>query len=256
MLDNDREAAVELLLRVCEHTDDRVLCNHNVDVLLSHLMSDNHERLQPLIVRMVRSTSDDLASHGAEWVAAVWSQSGRMKDELDKCLAGRAALRRGVGTILAAETGNNRGIAEVVRVLAELFHDTDPDVRNLAASVFRYPATYSRPDAPRLVEEFVESPALGNNHDDLLYGLNELTAPLRPFAKAIAHLADDIVAGNDERQSDRPRRWWEAGQAASVLLRLYEQSENDRSTRLRCLDVWDRLLRHRFDDDVLRRLDH
>ena len=42
---------------------------------------------------------------------------------------------------------------------------------------------------------------------------------------------------------------------AKLLLRLYDQSENDRPLRLRCLNAWDRLLSERVGFDILRHID-
>jgi hypothetical protein len=39
------------------------------------------------------------------------------------------------------------------------------------------------------------------------------------------------------------------------MLRLYEQSEHDRTLRRRCLDAWDGLLREGIEYDVLRTVD-
>ena len=54
---------------------------------------------------------------------------------------------------------------------------------------------------------------------------------------------------------DRTRRPLDAGTLAKVLLRLYEQSEDDRPLRRRCLDAWDRLLAERIGLDVPKHLD-
>jgi len=50
-----------------------------------------------------------------------------------------------------------------------------------------------------------------------------------------------------------------AGDIATILLRLYQQSEaaSDRDLRRRCLDQWDALLKARvgMDQDVLTKID-
>jgi hypothetical protein len=255
MLNGDRNKALDVFLRACDHPDDRVLKNHNTDRFLSYMLLEQLEHLRPLVARMVNSSVDEIASQGAEWAAAVWSHSGKLRDLVDRCAAGSEAQRKGVAEMLSREIGNLRTGKDAVALLASFFEDPDEEVRKHAAVVFRYPKAFGRDDAVWLVDRFVASQAFRKNVENFVLGLFELTIPLRPFARAIASLVNRMVTATGDQDGTQEDYWWHAGQLAPVLLRLYEQSEGDDSTRRLCLDAWDLLLQNRLGYDVLKHID-
>jgi hypothetical protein len=148
---------------------------------------------------------------------------------------------------------HGRGGNRAVDLLIAFFDDPDEKVRNIAANAFRYAQFFNCAYAVFIAEAFVHSKALANNLNDFLYGIHDETISLRPFATALKQIAISVVSPTDDSRQ-RSRHATDTGLLAGLLLRLYEQSQDDKSSRTICLDAWDQLLQH-IGFGVLEKID-
>ena len=205
---------------------------------------------------MVASRVGKVAKAGAAWAALAWAYRGLLDDIVSDCAHGTPWKRTGVAEAISNAVARGYDRPELLEQLRSLFDDPEKEVRDMASRVFRVAALYDQPAAVPMAEAFLQSRALDDNVDDLLYGLEELTVPLKPYSSVICGLADRFAGPLAAEARDiRTRRPIDAGILAKVLLRLYEQSEHDRGLRRKCLDAWDGLLRQGIGHDVLQNVD-
>jgi hypothetical protein len=256
MINLDRQEAVTLVLRACSHADDEVLRSSYLNHALRFLIVKHAERLEALVDRMIVSRLQEVARSGAGWVGVVWAHSGQWDEKARSCLAGEVTLRAGLAGALATAVAKGCENGQACEILASLLCDVDKDVRDSASGYFRSDKALNQPCAVRLSEAFVASPAMDDNVQSLLLGLEQHTGSLKPFALAILAVSDRLCGPLvSDARDPRTSRPMDAEKLAKVLLRLYEQSEGDPSGRRRCLDAWDRLMFERIGFDVLRHMD-
>jgi len=252
----DKIDAVRVFLTACSHQDDAVLTSPHVANFFQYAILRYSESFGPLIRRMLGSPNREVARAGAAWVSVIWAHTAASRDEFDCCIRGHADFRRGVAEALAFAVASGCDNQEAASQLATLFNDPDENVRAQAARYFRCNDAFAQQVTPRLAESFVASPAMDDNIDDLLFGLEHQNGDLRPFVPPLLTAVDRFagpLAG--EARDIRTARPLHADMLAKVLLRLYDQSENDRPLRVRCLGAWDRLLSERVGFDILRHID-
>jgi hypothetical protein len=256
LLNINRTVAVDAFRRGCSHEDDEVLLAYDLNHFLRYTILDYADRLMPLIERMVASQIGEVAKSGARWAVVAWVHRGLMEDVAIGCAEGSRWQRMGVAEALSAAVAKGYDHAMVLDRLRSLFDDPDKGVRDMASRVFRNEGFFDQTSALSLAEAFLRSRALDDNVDDLLYGLEGLTKPLRPYAVVICSLADRFAGPLAAEARDfRTRRPLDVGLLAKVMLRLYEQSDDNRALRCRCLDAWDDLLREGIGTDVLSNID-
>ena len=190
LLNIDRDAAVATFLAACSHEDDRVLLSRHIPHFFRYTILDYAGQIRPLVERMIKSPLAEVAKAGAFWVGAAWGHRGVWTDLLEACLAGESTLREGTAKVLAQCVASGRSRDDAAARLAHLFNDPEKAVRDEAASVFRLDGMLGRPGAPSLVGAFVESAALEDNADDLLWGLEQHAGRLKPFAPALSAVVD------------------------------------------------------------------
>ena len=179
-----------------------------------------------------------------------------MSDLVGACLKGTRWQRMGVAEAISNSVGRGHDRPEVLDCLRLLFDAPEKDVRDIASQVFWVPEVFDQPSAVSLTESFLRSHAVDDNVDALLRGLERLGGRLKSYAPVICGLADRFAGPLAAEVRDyRTHRPIDAGLLAKVLLRLYEQSEHDRTLRGRCLDAWDSLLREGIGYDVLQQVD-
>jgi hypothetical protein len=252
----DRATSIMTFLAACSHQTDEVLRSRYVNTFLGYTILTHAEDLRPLIERMTLSRVDEVAKSGAGWVGVVWAHRGIWDDRLAACLSGAARLREGVAAALALAVADECINKNAVNTLGALFDDPDPGVRAAAARFFRGEEAFDTGDAPSLVQRFAASAALDENMSDLLSGLDDHPGELKDYADAIftiaTRLSGPLAAQARDHQTQRPM---DAALLAKVLLRLYEQAENHRELRQRCLDSWDSLISQRIGIDTLDHID-
>jgi hypothetical protein len=178
------------------------------------------------------------------------------EDRLARCLSGSARVREGVASALAHAVADECANPNAIAKLSTFFEDPEKNVRAAAASFFRSDGAFEAAATPSLAQQFATSAALDDNMDDLLTGLEHYAGELKPYAGAVFAMADRLVGPlAAEARDHQTRRPFDADLLAKVLLRLYEQAEQDRELRQRCLDAWDSLISQRIGLDALRHID-
>ena len=117
--------------------------------------------------------------------------------------------------------------------------------------VFRNERILDHITGAQLADALVGSPALDSNIDNLLWALDHFEGSMRPFAGAIEVIVTHFVSRSD----GEAHRSWDGGTLAKLLLRLYEQAEDDPELRRRCLSAWDSLLEDGLWFEVLKHID-
>jgi hypothetical protein len=257
LINVDKDRAVATFLNSCGHPEDEVLLGSEAERFLGYMLVGHLGALGPVVERMVASSVGEVGARGAAWATGVWLHTGSMREMVLACASRSADHRRGVADMLARELASGRGGHDAERLLVTLLNDPDEAVRKEAASVFIAGGggVFSRVGAVGLCGAFVSSVAFGHESHTLLMGLARLSSPITAFATVVATIVDMFAARAAEGRDSRTRGPLNVSKLAEVLLKLYEQSENDRGVRVTCLDAWDRLLRERLGYDVLTRLD-
>jgi hypothetical protein len=139
--------------------------------------------------------------------------------------------RAGAAEVLAENVGDS------TQLLAMLFDDPDPEVREQAARGMRSITEVPSVDVEQLIEQFTRSAAFAAHLDDLIDALADLSSRLPGGTLKACELAVDI-AGRDLGDL-RTARAAVSRDLITVVLRLYRQG--DGQVRAQCLDLIDRL---------------
>jgi hypothetical protein len=250
---SDRRRGAETFALACSHPDYHVLESHHIDEFLSYALLENSDLLLPIINRMLSCPDSKIVERGANWVGEAWLHKGQWPELFDQVISGSSSQRLGVLAAIVRAVLDDRGGERALALLTRAFDDAEQEVRDKAASIFRHGKFFNHALAVRITEVFINSKALDNNIDDFIYGLHDETISLRPFASALALIAKELTTPVDD-QMRALRRTTNTSMLAGLLLRLYEQSENDPQCRRLCLDAWDKLLQEN-SWGVLEKLD-
>lgn len=244
VLNCDAERAMPLLVRACEHADDIALETMDLGHFIACARFDHLETLRPILRRMCKSTVDGVAELGAGWVVGIALDQGRMDDERESCLAGTVAQRRGAAKTAVGWFPHDDVTDGCVRLLKRLFHDPSGEVRQVAAR-FLYEWKGLTPAEVECLADYVDSPAFDDQPEMLFEVLQKHTGALLPLINPILtachKLADKAASVGAEAA---PRFGWQFKIIPPILLRAYEQAEEQRQGAARdaCLDAWDALL--------------
>jgi hypothetical protein len=256
---HDLNLALSLMVRAYEGTGDAILSIQHGPYLIIHLWRREAE-LTPVFERALASSDARTVE-----VAAYWTTVGNTLENLYTTLASQAA-----GGPTAARVGVVRALVDIAHHhdehragcldrLAGFLEDEDDKVLDAADRIFRRDGFLDTEGAPAFAERFARSAAFGRDPNSLLHQLSEFEGSLLPYADAIeasvAHLSGPLAIATQS-----VHRLGMAGRdIATILLRLYQQSEgaDDAALKSRCLDQWDALLRGRVGtgQDVLRKID-
>lgn len=250
LLNVDRGRAVRHFVAVHDHLSDAVLDGHSFDQFLSYTIIDYLSELKPIVDRELRSADPEIVENGAQWLVCIWINTGKHSEQIGDCLAGTLSHRLGVAKNLTHHLRLGRGDQSAVDVLARLFNDEHEKVRREAALVFWHDKFFEHPLARDCIRAFAYSKAIAEHTDAVFHGLHDTTVALTGFAEEIGLIVDRIVAtGKGDGQVPFVHH------LPDVLLRLYEQSESSRETRVRCLDIWDGALENDLAHGVLAKID-
>ncbi|MGH3873108.1 MAG: hypothetical protein ACRDSR_16645 [Pseudonocardiaceae bacterium] len=188
------------------------------------------ERFAPHLCRALDRTDSVAERAGSIWAVAFIHDS--LGDSVPTDLAGLStAARRGVAAAFA--TDPTVAPAQLIR----LFDDEDPTVRTAAAYAVRALNDADVATAEMLVASFTASAAYEAHFDQLFLALGDSTR-LLPEASITACERAVEIAGH-QLGDIRTHHAATSNNIVAVVLRLYRQG--DKSMRVRCLDVIDRL---------------
>jgi hypothetical protein len=255
----DRNRAVELFVRCCEHGDDRVLAGQHANRFLRYTWHSYSAELAPVFERMVGSSYGKVAEQGAFWVTVGHIGPNLYGDLASACLRGDTARRKGAANAAAASFREPDWRQTALPMVVAFFDDEERDVVAQVVGLLREEAILASQEGPILAEAFVRSSALALNGGDLFHGMSEFGGSLVPYAPTIQEAVARLTGEFETATHDPSTRVWGAVRLLPpLLLRLYEQAEGTALKLVRdsCLDVWDRFLRGRLDlEGVLGQLD-
>ncbi len=260
LLNVDRDMAVRLFLKSCDHPDDRVLAGTHINRFLMYTWNRHPSDLAPLLERMVESDNEEAAKMGAFWATAGQIGEGFYGELAVRCLDGSEAHRQGAAKAMAQLLRRPESKQAALSGLLDLLHNSDEAAENEAADLLRQEEILESPDGPVLAGAYIRSSAMEDDPRDLFYGLGNFTGSLVPYAsvlqEAVQRLGGNLAPATRDFSSKLSGA---ARLLPEILLRLYEQAEGQDliSVRNACLDAWDSLLRHQVGSnwDVLRRID-
>lgn len=246
------EAGLDLFVRCAESGDERIPCTHVAQHAINFLRARHLPRLAPLFARMRLSALSSVALAGSAHSTAAWFETGELWEEVDACLHGTAAQRRGVAEVAAHWVRYPEHRASCFRVLKALLDDADEGVRSAISSVFQSQGALEWSECATFALRYVRSPAFRESPMWLLHSLEQHTGSLLPIADVVLEVCG--VFSTELGEASRDFSTTLAADARSVprvLLRLLEESDklDVPSERLsvmgRCLDALDGLLEAR-----------
>lgn len=272
----DKADGMELLGRIIDTKDDRVLGGHYLSQLIRfgrwkdrepdwtlgharglarllrhwHLFKWRQRSILPtLITRMSRSNIENVAQKGSHWATAERFQFGLLKGIWKGIERGSVARRKAAAeTLRHLVTDDAADRDAVLARLCRLFNDADETLRAEAANVFRQKEILEDEVGPRLSRAFVRSKAFVENSEDLIWPLSHESVDLIKYKEVVFASADRFATDLAAHTRDFRRGTTMAGrEQSSLLLRLYDAAtkSNDKALASQCLDRWDALLENR-----------
>ncbi|MCP4006349.1 MAG: hypothetical protein GY725_19390 [bacterium] len=244
------EQAMNWFFKACDITTNypAMLACRDVRRFVNRARWDHFERMQPMLLRMIGSETEEVAQAGAEHVTHCSLTQGLAEDLLRSCLEGTPAQRRGIAEVAADWLSESRFHAPCKRLLKLLAEDTDEKVLGLVSQCFyRCNLSLFEPQDDFMVA-FARSQAFKRD-PSLLHSLEMYEGPLTPFADCILQAGRTFA--EHLAPASRDGRTGIAGDThylAPLMLRLYEQSSRDpeyEAIHQECLDVWDQLIENR-----------
>ena len=220
-------------------SEDSLLATPHVDYFLRNLLRNNYAELEPIIVRMIRSSDTGVQQTGARLASFAVLQNGSNGVALvEEALNGDTGSRLGVAQVAAANCANPECRAWCRESLVVLFDDAAAEVRSEAASCFRYMVVEDLDESAALITSFCDSKAYEDDSGSLLRELEKARGRL----PGEACLACEKFLDRFSREATDIRTQHFAGAyaLAKLVFRTYQQHQDDEWTS-RTLDLIDRL---------------
>ena len=223
-----------------DFSEERLLGTHHVHEFMCENIRREYDRMEGLIVRMLRCAHPDVIRLGARLgcIAAFFDDNARkLAEEIQR---GHNHQRLGCADVAAVNVGDPEYREWCEGALRAHFVDGDVGVREVAASCFRHIPEDSLATYGDLIEAFCESPAYQNN----AFALLEALRGARVALPGVTCLACEKLLNRSERVGFGA---WGVGE---LVFRLYHQHPNDEWTK-RALDLIDRLCLEAPDEAAL-----
>ena len=236
---HDLPRGVSLFFQM-DFSEERLLGTHHVHEFMCENIRHEYDRMEGLIVRMLRCAHPDVIRLGARLgcIAAFFDDNARkLAEEIQR---GHNHQRLGCADVAAANVGDPEYREWCEGALRAHFVDGDVGVREVAASCFRHIPEDSLATYGDLIEAFCESPA----YQDDAFALLEALRGARVALPGVTCLACEKLLDRSERVGFGA---WGVGE---LVFRLYQQHPNDEWTK-RALDLIDRLCLEAPDEAVL-----
>jgi hypothetical protein len=193
----------------------------------------------------------DCANEKAVEQAGFWSTIGCVLKDIYQDLAVQAAagppsarigvVRAMIALIKQSQVHRDECLTRLLNYL----NDNDSKVLDAASSMIGTNGFLSSVEAPTFAAQFARTAAFRRDPSQLLCRLENYEGSLLPFSEAISIAVTQISRPLADASSPASRQWRSYMYIAKLLLRLYDQAEqeNRRHLRSQCLDHWDALLR-------------
>ena len=243
----DKDLAMAYFQRACEK-DPRVTATRSGAYFFNCGMESHSEILTPLIMQMVDSGLPEVSKEGAKEIAARCVFGSPFESKLRECLDGSTPQRQGVAQVASYLVTKQEYFEACTPLVTQLMNDPDSVVRSELRRLVRSQELFKLPEGRDLIRQFVGSAAFLDDPTGLLYGLDEHTGDLIPFADVIFAAASQFVGPLLEASRGYSQAIViDVGHMNRLLLRLYEQAVSTSATEIinRCLDAWDSMFKQR-----------
>ena len=233
-----RDLAVELFQTLCE-TDDRLLATKYVELFLKYAVKTHYEQMEPILIRMIESDIEEVATVGARQACLASLESGEAMSLATRCASGSTSLRLGMAEVYSANLKLSSFRSRCEEMLGKLFSDPDLEVRRAAAACFREFEGDDVKEFQGLIGTYINSSALTPGRDHLLRALEKATANVpeiilatgERFFDAVGHDAGDMRTGAALGST----------QLSKLIVRAYSGAHNP-EIKTRCLDLIDKMV--------------
>lgn len=245
ILNLDRDLAVDLYIRACDHPDDQALLP---DRFFEYIWSSHSEQVKPLLQRMLSSRFPVLVERAAFWVVGGWIVKGSFSELAEECLNGGEAMRHGAAQALCSVfEGHSEHRERCWAVLSEYFLKEKHNCRRIADSLLRERDILHSEWGPRILEDLLVTHGFEQASFWLLHGLKDYNGLLTPYGSALRLLTQRL---KDSRKEELQGVHWRLEDLPTLLLRLYDETEGNDELRKLSLDAWDRLLESGLEGTV------
>lgn len=212
-------------------------------------IESHQEQLAPLIRQMLASDRQDVVERGAQDVTARWLFHDYFAEELELCLKGSAAQKKGVACIAAHFVATPEYFDKSDRLILLLMNDSQADVRSEINAIARSSSLLQQPNGLVLISRFVESQSFRDDPTAMIFGLSEYSGDLIPIANVVLTMCGQFVGPlKDASRDTSSGLLWDMSTFLPILIRLYEQANEAGADQIvtRCLDAWDAMFQNRI----------
>ena len=215
------------LFKSMDLTEDGLLATRHVYEFVRRGLHDSFAELRPVVERMFRSSEPEVCEAGARLASIAASKHESAADLVDEALHGAPRQRLGVAQVAAANVAVPECRAWCEEKLVMLFNDCDSEVRNEAATCFRYLRDQALDTYGELIEVFCTSRAFAGGSFWLLRALEDSLKRLPGMTCMVCERFLDHNTGDTLT-------------IAKLSFRTYQQHQND-EWGSRSLDLIDRV---------------
>ena len=233
----DRDLAVRLFVQLCD-TDERLLATHHIEIFLKYATQTHFRQVEPILLRMLESEHDDVATAGARWACYASLSVEEAVPLAEQVTSGSPAQRLGAAEVYSVnlKASSLRSICE--ETLIKLFSDPDADVRKEAARCFYELEGRELRDSEDFVRAYIRSPAFDAGHNPLFDALEKCTLNI-PDVTLMACERVFELASEDIGDISSAKGMYSSS-IVKLALRVYSRNA-DSSIRSRCLDLIDKM---------------
>ena len=237
VLRHRRDLAVELFVELCD-ADERLLATHYFEDFLKYAIPTHFTQLEPILVRMMESEDEAVATSGALWGSYASLMVEDALPLVTQCSSGSKPQRLGAAEVYAAnlKLSAHRFVSE--KMLVTLFSDPEPEVRHQAARCFYGFEGRELREYESLVAEYIQSPAFEPEHNPLFNALEKTTANMSDVALMACERVFELAA--DKTGDTSTAVAGTSNTIAKLIVRVYGRT-TDPSRRSRCLDIIDKM---------------
>ena len=229
LLNHAAPKALDLAERMFD-ADIAVLDADTSEALLAHAVLRDPDRFARTLAEAIAGPEDIAVRAGKVWAVARWRERLPAGIVTDVC-ALPAAARRGAVEAFASN------VADSLEDLRSVFDDDDPEVQGNLDIAIRKLSDVPASELEELIDALIESSAFPQHMNSLMYALEQLPAEMPTNAITACERVVEITGAGLADPSTSSAL---AGiHLTTVVRRLYRQG--DEGTRVRCLDIIDRL---------------
>lgn len=240
VLGHEEDLAIELFQELCD-MEEALLKTPFVERFLFFATRSNFLATLPILERMVQSQDPDVATAGARQTCLASLDHEEAIQLAKTCSAGAESQRIGAAQVMAANVKAATYRTNCEDLLATLFDDPSPEVRDEASQCFSQFGESQLGEYDHLVTSFVHSQAFNDNSNHLFMALEKTTAKLPDATIAACEKFIDI-AGLAAADISTSRSAY-AHYVIQLVFRLYQQSTGGASGE-ECLNLIDKLMQN------------